>query len=139
MQALLSSSWEEARPPPSTQSERLRVAIDILDTLWETESFLKKLSMKDMDAVKKFMKDNRKLLASSRKVMSEVVLCMEKVGSKLFKVSSNVIKEASRKMYIKIVVNTFVMEAIRTRDCDVGIDYCNSLVATVVTVTRPQS
>ena len=32
MQALLSSSWEEARPPPSTQSERLRVAIDILDT-----------------------------------------------------------------------------------------------------------
>ena len=43
MQALLSSSWEEARPPPSTQSERLRVAIDILDTLWETESFFKKI------------------------------------------------------------------------------------------------
>ena len=72
MQALLSSSWEEARPPPSTQSERLRVAIDILDTLWETESFLKKLSMKDMDAVKKFMKDNRKLLENAREKREEI-------------------------------------------------------------------
>ena len=72
MQALLQSSWNEARPPPSEQSDRLRVAVDILDTLWETESFLQKLALKDMDAVKKFMKENRKLLENAREKREEI-------------------------------------------------------------------
>ena len=66
MQALLQSAMNEAKPPPSEQKARLRIAVDILDTLWETESFLSRMASKNMEAVKKFMKDNRKLLESAR-------------------------------------------------------------------------
>ena len=72
MQSLLQSAWSQAKPPPSEQRDRLRVCVDILDTLWETESFLQKLAMKDTDAVKKFMKENRKLLENAREKRDEI-------------------------------------------------------------------
>jgi superfamily II RNA helicase len=72
MQALLDSAMNEMKPPPADQPTRLRVAVDILDTLWETETFLDKMLKKDVAAVEKFMKSNKKLLEKARELRDPI-------------------------------------------------------------------